>query len=177
MRITHNKMVMKETNETSEYDAKNKASIKTKCAKTRDSPKTKYGARNRNRKRKKALTELLRIVWAWNEATKHKRDEKKGYWIKVHTKTGAKEGEGQGEVCQLIGHCTWTKYEDVKKEERKTNNEWRQRARVHCNEGWTLNQVIVEGWWCSAGADCCDCEREGGREGGWLVGFCWFTYP
>lgn len=55
MRITHNKIVMKET---SEYDAKNKTSIKTKCA------KTKHGARNRNRrtKRKKAFTELLRIV-------------------------------------------------------------------------------------------------------------------
>lgn len=165
MRITHNKIVMKETNETSEYDAKNKTSIKTKCA------KTKHGARNRNRrtKRKKAFTELLRIVWAWNETTNAKRGETKGYWIKVHTTTGAKEGEKQREVCQLIGHCTWTKYEDVKREERKTNNEWRQRARVHCNEACTLNQVIVEGWWFSAGAVCCDCEGEGGREGGWLV--------
>lgn len=45
MRITHNKIVMKETNETSEYDAKNKTSIKTKWAKTRDPPSKTWRAK------------------------------------------------------------------------------------------------------------------------------------
>lgn len=65
---THTKMVMKATNETELNDAKNKTSIKTKCAKTRDSPNKIRRAKQEYEKEKeesfcRAFTHCLSLEW------------------------------------------------------------------------------------------------------------------